>query len=95
MRIFFAALITVKLQMAALGIVETNKMLVNCVRDMDAWMLSNKLKLTKDKSDVRVLSSSYANDLLLIYVMRLYPVPPVHAILELSLISPFIFPSSS
>ena len=67
MRIFFAALITVKLQMAALGIVETNKMLVNCVRDMDAWMLSNKLKLTKDKSDVLVLSSSYANDLLLIY----------------------------
>ena len=33
--------------------------LVNCVRDMDAWMLSNKLKLNKDKSDVLVISSSY------------------------------------
>ena len=86
MRIFFAALITVKLQMAALDIVETNKMLVNCVRE---------LKLNKDKSEVLVISSSYPNDLLLIYVMRLYPAPPVHAILELSLISPFIFPSSS
>ena len=33
--------------------------LVNCVRDMDAWMLSNKLKLNKDKSEVLVISSSY------------------------------------
>ena len=30
----------------------SNAKLVNCVRDMDAWMLSNKLKLNKDKSEV-------------------------------------------
>ena len=33
--------------------------LVNCVRDMDAWMLSNKLKWNKDKSEVLVISSSH------------------------------------
>ena len=74
----------------------SNAKLVNCVRDMDAWMLSNKLKLNKDKSEVLVISSSYRGDLghlyvLLIYVMRLYPAPPVHAILESSLISPFVW----
>ena len=37
----------------------SNAKLVNCVRDMDAWMLSNKLKLNKDKSEVLVISSSY------------------------------------
>ena len=37
----------------------SNAKLVNCVRDMDAWMLSNKLKLTKDKSEDLVISSSY------------------------------------
>ena len=36
----------------------SNAKLVNCVRDMDAWMLSNKLKLNKDKSEVLVISSS-------------------------------------
>ena len=36
-----------------------NAKLVNCVRDKDAWMLSNKLKLNKDKSEVLVISSSY------------------------------------
>ena len=34
----------------------SNAKLVNCVRDMDAWML---LKLNKDKSEVLVISSSY------------------------------------
>ena len=60
--------------------------LVNCVRDMDAWMLSNKLKLNEDKSEVLVISSSYrprpplsSVDI----VMRLYPALPVHEILEL------------
>ena len=33
--------------------------MVNCVRDMDAWMLPNKLKLNKDKSEVLLISSSY------------------------------------
>ena len=33
--------------------------MVNCVRDMDTWMLFNKLKLNKDKSEVLVISSSY------------------------------------
>ena len=68
--------------------------LVNCVRDMDAWMLSNKLKLNKDKSEVLVISSSYRPRpplSLLIYVMRLYAALPVHAILESSLISPFVW----
>ena len=37
----------------------SNAKLVNCVRDMDAWMLSNKLKLNKDKSEVLVISSSF------------------------------------
>ena len=37
----------------------SNAKLVNCVQDMDAWMLSNKLKLNKDKSEVLVISSSY------------------------------------
>ena len=37
----------------------SNAKLVNCVRDMDAWMLSNKLKLNKDKSKVLVISSSF------------------------------------
>ena len=37
----------------------SNAKLVNCVRDMDAWMHSNKLKLNKDKSEVLVTSSSY------------------------------------
>ena len=37
----------------------SNAKLVNCVRDIDAWMLSNKLKLNKDKSEVLVISSSY------------------------------------
>ena len=37
----------------------SNAKLVNCVRDMDAWMLSNKLKLNKGKSEVLVISSSY------------------------------------
>ena len=37
----------------------SNAKLGNCVRDMDAWMLSNKLKLNKDKSEVLVISSSY------------------------------------
>ena len=37
----------------------SNAKLVNCVWDMDAWMLSNKLKLNKDKSEVLVISSSY------------------------------------
>ena len=37
----------------------SNAKLVNCVWDMDAWMLSNKLKLNKDKSKVLVISSSY------------------------------------
>ena len=37
----------------------SNAKLVNCDRDMDAWMLSNKLKLNKDKSEVLVISSSY------------------------------------
>ena len=37
----------------------SNAKLVNCVRDMAAWMLSNKLKLNKDKSEVLVISSSY------------------------------------
>ena len=46
-----------------------------------------------EKSEVLVISSSYRGDLghlyvLLIYVMRLYPALPVHAILESSLISP-------
>ena len=36
----------------------SNAKLVNCVRDMDKWMLSNKLKLNKDKSEVLVISSS-------------------------------------
>ena len=72
----------------------SNAKLVNCVQDMDAWMLSNKLKLNKDKSEVLVISSSYRpghHYILLIYVMRLYPAPPVHAILELSLINPFVW----
>jgi len=30
--------------------------LVSCVRDMNAWMLSNRLKLNKDKSEVLVTS---------------------------------------
>ena len=33
--------------------------LINCVRDIDAWMLSNKLKLNRDKSEVLVISSIY------------------------------------
>ena len=37
----------------------SNAKLVNCFWDMDAWMLSNKLKLNKDKSEVLVISSSY------------------------------------
>ena len=37
----------------------SNTKLVNCVWDMDAWMLSNKLKLNKDKSKVLVISSCY------------------------------------
>ena len=37
----------------------SNAKLVTCVRDMDAWMLSNKLKLNKDKSEDLVISSSY------------------------------------
>ena len=36
----------------------SNAKLVNCVRDMDAWMLSNKLKLNKDMSEVLFLSTS-------------------------------------
>ena len=32
----------------------SNAKLVNCVRDMDAWMLSNKLKLNEDKPEVLV-----------------------------------------
>ena len=38
---------------------QCNTKLINCVQDMDAWMLSNKLKLNKDKSEVLVISSSY------------------------------------
>ena len=37
----------------------SNTNFVNYVRDMDAWMLSNKLKLNKDKSEVLVISSCY------------------------------------
>ena len=37
----------------------SNAKLVNCVRDIDAWMLFNKLKLNKDGSEVLVISSSY------------------------------------
>ena len=33
--------------------------LINCVRDIDAWILSNKLKLNRDKSEVLVISSIY------------------------------------
>ena len=33
--------------------------LINCVKDINAWMLSNKLKLNRDKSEVSVLSSIY------------------------------------
>ena len=33
--------------------------LINCVRDIDAWMLSNKLKLNRDKSEVLVISPIY------------------------------------
>ena len=34
--------------------------LINCIRDIDAWMLSNKLKLlNRDKSEVLVISSIY------------------------------------
>ena len=31
--------------------------LINCVKDIDSWMLSNKLKLNRDKSEVLVISS--------------------------------------
>ena len=34
----------------------SNTKFLNCVRDMDAWMLSNKLKLNKDKSEVLVIN---------------------------------------
>ena len=37
----------------------SNAKLGNCGLDMDAWILSNKLKLNKDKSEVLVISSSY------------------------------------
>ncbi|PFX26452.1 putative RNA-directed DNA polymerase from transposon BS [Stylophora pistillata] len=37
----------------------SNTKSVNCVRDVDAWMLSNNLKLNKDKSEVLVISSSH------------------------------------
>ena len=37
----------------------SNAKLVNCVRDMDVWMLCNKLKLNKDKSEDPVISSFY------------------------------------
>ena len=37
----------------------SNTKFLNCVRDMDAWMLSNKLKLNKDKSEVLVISSCF------------------------------------
>ena len=37
----------------------SNAKLGNCGLEMDAWMLSNKLKLNKDKSEVLVISSSY------------------------------------
>ena len=33
--------------------------LVNCVQDINGWMLSNKLKLNNDKSEVLVISSSH------------------------------------
>ena len=73
----------------------SNAKLVNCVRDMDAWMLSNKLKLNKDKSEVLVISSSYRPQPPLSSVdicnetVSCFPI--VHAILELSLISPFVW----
>ena len=38
---------------------QCNTKLINCVQDMDAWMLSNKLKLNKDKSEVLVISSRF------------------------------------
>jgi len=37
----------------------SNAKLVECVRDMDARMLSNKLNLNKDKSEVLVILSSF------------------------------------
>ena len=37
----------------------SNAKLINCVRDMEAWMLSNKLNLNKDKSEVLVISTSH------------------------------------
>ena len=33
--------------------------LINCLRDIDAWMLLNKLKLNRDKSEVLVISLIY------------------------------------
>ena len=33
--------------------------LINCVSDIDAWTLSNKLNLNRDKSEVPVISSIY------------------------------------
>ena len=33
--------------------------LINCVRDIDAWMPSNKLNLNRDKSEVLVITSIY------------------------------------
>ena len=37
----------------------SNVKLVNCVWAMDTWMLSNKLELNKEKSEVLKISSSY------------------------------------
>ena len=76
----------------------SNVKLVCCVRDMDAWVLSNKLKLNKDIS-LKFLKFPLPINLghhylLMLYVMRLYPAPPVYAILELSLISPFVYGTS-
>ena len=38
-------------------ITQSKAKLINCVKDIDAWMLSNKLRLNKDKSEILVISS--------------------------------------
>ena len=39
--------------------VQCDTKLINCVQDMDVWMLSNEPKLNKDKSEVLVISSRF------------------------------------
>ena len=36
-----------------------NQRIVDCVKDIDLWMLNNKLKLNSGKTEIIVFSSSY------------------------------------